>query len=78
MTTLTLLLALTLTAGSVLLSSVLASRYGIGDELLFEDRANTMRADPLRSQLRKHSLPEPARARISHRATENLIVVYLE
>ena len=36
MTTLTLLLALTLTAGSVLLTSVLASRYGIGDGLLFE------------------------------------------
>jgi hypothetical protein len=35
MTTLTLLLMLTLTAGSVLLTSVLASRYGINDETFF-------------------------------------------
>jgi hypothetical protein len=35
MTTLTLIIALILTAGSVLLTSVLASRYGINDETLF-------------------------------------------
>ena len=35
MTTLTLIIALMLTAGSVLLTSVLASRYGINDENSF-------------------------------------------
>jgi hypothetical protein len=35
MATLTLVIALTLTAGSVFLTSVLASRYGINDESFF-------------------------------------------
>jgi hypothetical protein len=43
MATLTLIIALMLTAGSVFLTSVLATRYGINDESIFlEDDAHPL------------------------------------